>query len=118
MVEENHDEASKEEEGSGEDQGQGANHIRYEASTGAFGLELALLLKQNFNRKNLSFPPGSAPPASHVDGVVTLPVRRHDGKPGRSQREPGSQGGAPAMEAPAAAGRSSLQRLPGVGARS
>ena len=87
MVEEDHDEASKEEERSREDENQSSNHISYEASTGgAFSLEIKVELcfgGESLQEKNLSPPPGSAPPASHVDAVVTLPVRTgHD--PGRS----------------------------------
>ena len=87
MVEEDHDEASKEEERSREDENKSSNHISYEASTGgAFSLEIQIELyfgSESLQEKNLPPPPSSAPPASHVDAVVTLPVRTgHD--PGRS----------------------------------
>ena len=89
MVEEDHDEASKEEERSRENENESSNHISYEASTGgAFSLEIKVELcfwadSDSLQKKNLAPPPGSTPPASHVDAVVILPVRTgHD--PGRS----------------------------------
>lgn len=92
VVEEDHDEASKEKERGGQEQNESTNHIGYQASTRCtFGLHKYNFTKQVaflhswpaqvifktgcFSAKreeNLFPPPSPAPPASHGGGVVTL----------------------------------------------